>query len=75
VIPALYAVLALDIANERVREAQAERLARAGGRQPSAIRSLAARVVAAGGLALTAAAARLDRSAVDQLDHEAGASA
>jgi hypothetical protein len=76
VISGLYAVLALDIANERVREAEEARLARAGARpRRFAIRTFAARVAAAGGLALTSAATRLDPGAADRLDREVGASA
>jgi hypothetical protein len=76
VISSMYAVIALDIANERVREAEEARLARAGaGPRHSAVRTFAARLASAGALALTTVATRLDPGAADRLDREVGASA
>jgi hypothetical protein len=66
--PQAIAFLALDIANERVREAELERLARqVRGTQPSRIRRFASRAAASLGIALARTAIQLDQRAAEPI--------
>jgi hypothetical protein len=70
-VNSFYTLLALDLANERARDAherQLERLAREGQRdRPSALRRGLARVTAAVSLGAAAATRRLDECVADDL--------
>jgi hypothetical protein len=66
--PNAFAFLALEIANDRVREAEEARLvSRLRGQDRSPIRRLASRAAASLGIALAQAAIRLDRRAADPI--------
>jgi hypothetical protein len=66
--PQAMAFLALDIANERVREAELERLAhRVRGTSTSGVRRIASRAAASLGIALARAAIQLDQRAAEPI--------